>query len=91
MILVFSHIDEYRCVIVTTEGRRFSPKELDSWVLRFDEYHALNGCMSWIMCRYVLTWSRRYRSVVAGLKNNKVTRSPKRKRRLTVRLAKRLP
>ncbi|MGF1681458.1 phage protein [Photobacterium makurazakiensis] len=34
-------IDEYRCVIVTPEGRRFSPKELDCWALRYDEYHAL--------------------------------------------------
>ncbi|WP_245905447.1 phage protein [Photobacterium lipolyticum] len=34
-------IDEYDCVIVTPEGRRFSLKELDSWALRFDEYHAL--------------------------------------------------
>ncbi|MGF1760023.1 phage protein [Photobacterium sagamiensis] len=39
--MFFSHIDEHRCVIVTPEGRRFSPKELDSWALRFDEYHAL--------------------------------------------------
>ena len=34
-------VDEHRCVIVTPEGRRFSPKELDSCALRFDEYHAL--------------------------------------------------
>ncbi|MGF1702532.1 phage protein [Photobacterium makurazakiensis] len=34
-------IDEYRCAIITPEGRRFSPKELDSWALRYDEYHAL--------------------------------------------------
>ncbi|PSW06259.1 phage protein [Photobacterium lipolyticum] len=34
-------VDEDYCVIVTPEGRRFSPKELESWALRFDEYHAL--------------------------------------------------
>ncbi|MEJ2765542.1 phage protein [Photobacterium sp. MCCC 1A19761] len=34
-------IDEEYCVIVTPEGRRFSPKELESWALRYDEYHAL--------------------------------------------------
>ncbi|GAB3531933.1 phage protein [Photobacterium alginatilyticum] len=35
------HIDEQYCVIVTPDGRRFSPRELMSWSLRFDEYHAL--------------------------------------------------
>ncbi|PSU34676.1 phage protein [Photobacterium lutimaris] len=34
-------IDEQYCVIVTPDGRRFSPKELMSWSLRYDEYHAL--------------------------------------------------
>ncbi|MGR2767351.1 phage protein [Photobacterium ganghwense] len=34
-------VDEERCIIITPEGRVFSPKELDSWALRFDEYHAL--------------------------------------------------
>ncbi|MGR5149671.1 phage protein [Photobacterium alginatilyticum] len=34
-------IDEQYCVIVTPDGRRFSPRELMSWSLRFDEYHAL--------------------------------------------------
>ncbi|AJR08676.1 S-adenosylhomocysteine hydrolase [Photobacterium gaetbulicola] len=34
-------VDEDRCIIITPEGRQFSPKELDSWALRFDEYHAL--------------------------------------------------
>ncbi|PST91105.1 hypothetical protein C9I91_11055 [Photobacterium jeanii] len=30
-----------RSVIITPEGRRFSPIELDSMALRFDEYHWL--------------------------------------------------
>lgn len=34
-------IDEHSCVIVTPDGRQFSPKELMSWALRYDEYHAL--------------------------------------------------
>ncbi|WP_311568388.1 phage protein [Photobacterium arenosum] len=34
-------VDEENAVIVTPEGRRFSPKELDSWALRYDRYHAL--------------------------------------------------
>ncbi|RWX54986.1 phage protein [Photobacterium chitinilyticum] len=34
-------IDEHHCVIVTPDGRRFSPRELMSWALRFDEYHTL--------------------------------------------------
>ncbi|NAW64513.1 phage protein [Photobacterium halotolerans] len=34
-------IDEDAAVIITPEGRRFSPKELDSWALRFDTYHVL--------------------------------------------------
>ncbi len=34
-------VDEERCVIITPEGRMFSPKELDSMALRFDEYHQL--------------------------------------------------
>ncbi|MGF1717879.1 phage protein [Photobacterium chitinilyticum] len=34
-------IDEDYAVIVTPTGRRFSPKELDSWAERVDEYHAL--------------------------------------------------
>ncbi|MDV5168819.1 phage protein [Photobacterium rosenbergii] len=34
-------VDDDRCIIITPEGRQFSPKELDSWALRFDEYHAL--------------------------------------------------
>ncbi|PSU45181.1 S-adenosylhomocysteine hydrolase [Photobacterium frigidiphilum] len=34
-------VDEYRCIIITPEGRQFSPKELDSWAVRFDEFHAL--------------------------------------------------
>ncbi|MBV1839353.1 DUF3653 domain-containing protein, partial [Photobacterium ganghwense] len=29
-------VDEERCIIITPEGRVFSPKELDSWALRFD-------------------------------------------------------
>ncbi|MGR5077934.1 DUF3653 domain-containing protein [Photobacterium swingsii] len=28
-------------MIITPEGRMFSPKELDSMALRFDEYHQL--------------------------------------------------
>ncbi|WP_322784245.1 DUF3653 domain-containing protein [Photobacterium obscurum] len=28
-------------MIITPTGRRFSPKELDSWAERCDEYHAL--------------------------------------------------
>ncbi|KLV05472.1 S-adenosylhomocysteine hydrolase [Photobacterium aquae] len=32
---------ERRCIIITPENRVFSPKELDGWVLRNDEYHAL--------------------------------------------------
>ncbi|KLU99962.1 S-adenosylhomocysteine hydrolase [Photobacterium aquae] len=34
-------ICEDRCIIITPENRVFSPKELDAWVLRNDEYHAL--------------------------------------------------
>ncbi|MGF1724899.1 phage protein, partial [Photobacterium nomapromontoriensis] len=34
-------VDEDRCIIITPDGRRFSPKELMGWALRFDEYHAL--------------------------------------------------
>ncbi|MEH6533262.1 MULTISPECIES: phage protein [Photobacterium] len=34
-------IDEYRCIIITPEGRQFGPKELDSWAVRCDEFHAL--------------------------------------------------
>ncbi|WP_330960006.1 phage protein [Photobacterium sp. 53610] len=34
-------IDEDDAVLITPEGRRFSPKELDSWALRFDTFHAL--------------------------------------------------
>ncbi|GAL02963.1 S-adenosylhomocysteine hydrolase [Photobacterium aphoticum] len=34
-------VDEDYCVIVTPEGRRFSPNELMDWATRADEYHAL--------------------------------------------------
>ncbi|MGF1734362.1 phage protein [Photobacterium satsumensis] len=35
-------VDEDRCIIITPEGRQFSPKELDSWAIRYDRYHALS-------------------------------------------------
>ncbi|WP_120511990.1 phage protein [Photobacterium salinisoli] len=34
-------VDEENAVIITPEGRRFSPKELDSWAVIYDRYHAL--------------------------------------------------
>ncbi|MGF1862877.1 phage protein [Photobacterium profundum] len=51
-------IDEDYATIITPEGRRFSPKELESWALRFDEYHTLKRLyeLDYIpICSHVVT------------------------------------
>ncbi|MGF1758762.1 phage protein [Photobacterium sagamiensis] len=73
-------------MIVTPEGRRFSPKELDSWALRYDEYHALKRM-------YELDYVPVRSNVVTALpfrgghrvKAIQSDTSPKRKRKPTVR------